>query len=309
MDLKELLLPTKKNREPVVLRESDALVREIEYAESLLEQVPNEMRQGLKRQILELKAGNSGEKSVLYELKASHMPIVILQDLYMEKDDLSIQIDFYVVARKKNYIIECKKLYGDITVQEDGSFIREYTWGKRKYREGFDSPVNQNRRHLEMLKSLKQTWLGRHWFDDMNQSVIVLANSNTVLNAKRAPKHIRKQIVRKDQLVDYIRKNEAACKEMESGDGEMLDRGNNILELCSEHDWHKRYEKYEDAVKKDKQNPDEADLTEQKTQESPAEICPWCGSPLVLRKSQYGEFWGCSRFPKCRFKRNKRKRD
>ena len=30
--------------------------------------------------------------------------------------------------------------------------------------------------------------------------------------------------------------------------------------------------------------------------------CPQCNSRLVKRKSKYGEFWGCSRFPKCNFK-------
>ncbi len=31
------------------------------------------------------------------------------------------------------------------------------------------------------------------------------------------------------------------------------------------------------------------------------QLCPECGSPLVIRKSKYGEFLGCSNFPKCRY--------
>ena len=30
-------------------------------------------------------------------------------------------------------------------------------------------------------------------------------------------------------------------------------------------------------------------------------ICPRCGAPLVLKNGKYGEFWGCSNFPKCKF--------
>lgn len=30
-------------------------------------------------------------------------------------------------------------------------------------------------------------------------------------------------------------------------------------------------------------------------------ICPLCGNPLVIRKSKYGEFLGCSTFPKCKY--------
>ena len=30
-------------------------------------------------------------------------------------------------------------------------------------------------------------------------------------------------------------------------------------------------------------------------------ICPRCGGNLVLRNGKYGEFWGCSNYPKCKF--------
>ena len=33
-------------------------------------------------------------------------------------------------------------------------------------------------------------------------------------------------------------------------------------------------------------------------------ICPRCGGRLVLRKGKYGEFWGCSNYPKCKFNKN-----
>lgn len=29
-------------------------------------------------------------------------------------------------------------------------------------------------------------------------------------------------------------------------------------------------------------------------------VCPNCGSPMILRKSKYGPFYGCSKFPKCK---------
>ena len=31
--------------------------------------------------------------------------------------------------------------------------------------------------------------------------------------------------------------------------------------------------------------------------------CPFCGSELVMRNGKYGQFWGCSTYPKCRFTR------
>lgn len=28
--------------------------------------------------------------------------------------------------------------------------------------------------------------------------------------------------------------------------------------------------------------------------------CPSCGGPMARRESQYGKFWGCKSYPKCK---------
>lgn len=33
-------------------------------------------------------------------------------------------------------------------------------------------------------------------------------------------------------------------------------------------------------------------------------VCPICGGKLILRSGKYGEFYGCSNYPKCKFTRN-----
>lgn len=33
-------------------------------------------------------------------------------------------------------------------------------------------------------------------------------------------------------------------------------------------------------------------------------LCPECGQPLKKRSGRYGDFWGCSGFPRCRYTRN-----
>lgn len=35
------------------------------------------------------------------------------------------------------------------------------------------------------------------------------------------------------------------------------------------------------------------------------DICPKCGGRLVKRKGRYGEFIGCSNYPKCHYKKKK----
>ena len=40
---------------------------------------------------------------------------------------------------------------------------------------------------------------------------------------------------------------------------------------------------------------------EKKKAEEAEKVCPKCGKKLVLRKSIYGQFYGCSGYPKCRY--------
>jgi len=40
------------------------------------------------------------------------------------------------------------------------------------------------------------------------------------------------------------------------------------------------------------------------SKEAEAKTCPKCGAPLVLRKSFYGQFYGCSKYPNCKYIEN-----
>ena len=40
-------------------------------------------------------------------------------------------------------------------------------------------------------------------------------------------------------------------------------------------------------------------------QNSTGTTCPRCGSPLVLRDGQYGRFYGCMRYPACKYTRKR----
>ena len=95
--------------------------------------------------------GLIGEKNIAFELSNSGMPMYILHDIHLELEDLSAQIDYIVVTKKVIYVIECKNLIGNITIDRDGNFIRDFVFGGRKIREGIYSPITQNQRHLEAV--------------------------------------------------------------------------------------------------------------------------------------------------------------
>ena len=47
---------------------------------------------------------------------------------------------------------------------------------------------------------------------------------------------------------------------------------------------------------------------EKKGPEETGEVCPKCGSPLVIRKSKYGEFTACSNYPTCKYIKKEEKK-
>ena len=46
---------------------------------------------------------------------------------------------------------------------------------------------------------------------------------------------------------------------------------------------------------------------EKKPPEETGEMCPNCGSPLVIRKGRYGSFIACSNYPECKYIKNEPK--
>jgi len=167
----------------------------------------------VERDIRLLSSGIVGEEQVTFQLANSYLPIIVLHDLHIESDGLSAQIDFLVITAKFNLIIECKNLYGNIEVDSSGNFIRKTEYKGRYKKEGIDSPITQNTRHLGMIRKIrgdsKSNFLIKSVFDknfDANyKSVVVLANPKTIIDMKRAKKEIKDQIIRRDQLVDYIK--------------------------------------------------------------------------------------------------------
>jgi DNA topoisomerase-1 len=57
------------------------------------------------------------------------------------------------------------------------------------------------------------------------------------------------------------------------------------------------YQPFEKNLQKKYEEVSKKDITEKPTEK----ICPKCGAPLLIRLGRYGEFYACSKFPKCRY--------
>lgn len=247
MGVINILFPKKKLKEPVFLKESNTLQEQVTYLESIKDKCAIEDQENIEKELRLLNYGLAGEKNIAFELKNSHMPLVIIHDIYLQYEGLSAQIDYVIIARKATYIIECKNLWGNIKVTEDGAFERTIPLSKGRYmKEGIYSPITQNKRHMDLIKQMKPK-IAQFAFNTFTKSVIVLANPKTILNTKEAPKSIRDQIIRCDQLINYISEQEKKNKELESGDEDMMRIAEFYIKNHMEFDWKKQYLKYEYA--------------------------------------------------------------
>ena len=311
---------------PVFIKEDSGTESFIDKMKGLSSRANGKLKEKIEEQIVAAEAGLYGEKQIAYELKNSGMDLLIMHDLYLEKNGLSAQIDFLVVARKHVFVIECKNLYGNIEIDEKGNFIRHMGSGKFYRKEGFTSPVSQNERHLnvikEIRKELKTNFLTQGLFEKIfprtYRSVVVLANQKTILNDKKAPDDIRKIVIRADQLVSHIKKIEEEDDLYKSSEKEMHELLDSFIK-CSKpnkSDYAKKYEEMLAECESQSGYKNEKSLNAPIKEKNdilrtgkglPEKFCPKCGKPLLLRTAQKGEnigkqFWGCSGFPKCWYK-------
>lgn len=240
-----------KLNKPIFLKEDSDTEEYISRLKELQEKATGNLKEKIDLEIKLATIGQVGEKNIAFELKNSELPMYILHDIHLEIEDLSAQIDYIIVTRKVVIVIECKNLIGNITVDKDGNFIRDYQLGYRKIREGIYSPITQNLRHLAVLKQITKSTKSNillkimfdKYFDENYKSVVVLANPKTILNDRYAKKDIKDMIIRADQLNKYIKDINGKSTNPPSSDPDMERIASRILSFHtpSKSDYTKKY--------------------------------------------------------------------
>ncbi|WP_158588975.1 nuclease-related domain-containing protein [Butyrivibrio sp. XB500-5] len=269
----------------------------------------------IDKEIAVTEAGIYGEDSILFELKNSGMNLVVIRDLFIQtQNGRTAQIDFFVITPYANVIIECKNLFGNIEINNKGDFIRTFNYKGHYYKEGIYSPITQNERHLDVYKDcwednkgLVTKLIAGKFFADYNKTIVVLANPKTVVNDKFAKKEIKQQVIRCDQLVNYL-------KALKTDDHRnlkaMRESGERVLAMNIQDrtDYLNKFKEFEQEVKSELSKAEQSQDIK-KTEDNTTLKCPRCGGQLVLRVAKKGEnagnkFYGCNNYPKCRYIQN-----
>jgi hypothetical protein len=256
-----------KLNSPIFLKEESDTSEYINKLKELQAKASGKTKDSIEREMKLASYGEFGESNIAFELKNSGMPMYALHDIHLEIDGLSAQIDFVVVTRKVIFIVECKNLIGNIDIDNEGNFIRNYTLNGRSVKEGIYSPITQNQRHLEVLRKIKRDsktnvvykMIFDKLFDENYKSIVVLANPKTLLNARYAKKEVKDKVIRADQLIRHIKEVNGKSNSAASNDKEMKSIAEGLLALHSPNksDYAKKYEEIIGSMSEDKSEPGE----------------------------------------------------
>ena len=223
-------------KDTILYYSGNTLENKIKVLENKLKNVKlKEEKLYLYEEIQKYKYGIQGENKILYELKNSHIPMYILHDINLEYKDYKAQIDFIILTKKNYYIIECKNLYGNISIDNKGNFYRI----NNKNKVGIYNPITQLDRHINIIRRYvedRNNFIGKlivkKIFDSMYHGIVVLANDNTVVEDKYAPKTVKNKVIRADKLIEYIKYIEKNTDSYASSEKDIISSCNNILALC-----------------------------------------------------------------------------
>jgi hypothetical protein len=107
-----------------------------------------------------MRAGIKGEQESAYHIDFDFRDsetTAVIHDLRLESAGRVAQIDHLIIHRThKFYVLETKSFSHGLKVTDEGEFLRWNDW-KKTY-EGMPSPIEQNRRHVEVLRDVLERW-------------------------------------------------------------------------------------------------------------------------------------------------------
>ena len=216
-----------------------------------------------------------GEKAVSIILKFLPDEYTVFNNIYIEENGKSTQIDHVILSPYGIFVIETKNYSGWIYGSENAQYWTKNKYGT-KYR--FYNPLLQNYSHVKALQSL-------FGFPMLYFVPIVVFTGRATIKG-HYPNHY---VIYARQLLSTIKAyRKIVLKE------EILTTIINKLSYSS-------FETSETASNHVNQIKD--GIRERKAIIMQG-ICPRCGGTLVHRQGKYGAFWGCCNYPECHYTLN-----
>lgn len=140
----------------MIIKHADSKQQDIATLQSLLNhpQVNSDTKKRIEQEMRNIQAGIKGEQEAAYEMKVHYEDSknwMVLHDLRIEHKGLVAQIDHLLINRWLDmWVCESKHFSEGVAINEQGEFVGFFR-GKPY---GVPSPIEQNNRHILVLKRL-----------------------------------------------------------------------------------------------------------------------------------------------------------
>ncbi|MDP4201518.1 MAG: NERD domain-containing protein [Bacteroidota bacterium] len=218
--------------------------------------------------------GIVGEKAVaLILLRLNRTKYIVINNVVLKVGGKTTQIDHLVISDFGLFVIETKNYKGWILGGENSEYWTQVIF-KRK--EKLYNPIRQNYGHVQALKYYLRE------FSNVKYIPIVVFSLRSTLKVNTVS-----EVVNTAKLIKTIKKyREIILEEFEKE--AILEKINSVNIKSTTYNYRKHILSIQQRTKERKK------LIENN-------ICPHCGGNLILRRSKFGKFKGCSNFPKCTF--------
>ena len=234
-----------------------------------------------RRRTYEEAIGDSGERRVSSFL--ANLPreeYQVFNDLLVRNGKYTTQVDHVILSRYGVFVLETKNIHGKVYGSENSEFWKQYLPDSGYKRFGLTqehelrNPIWQNDGHIKTLRRLV-------FGQEVPIIGIVVFPYDTDANVTA-----NKPVLKMWEVVSYINTYQDVVMSAE----QVNTYRRRLLEVVSTDEADR--EKHLENVNLSKARRDMAVANGK---------CPRCGGTLVLRNGKYGQFYGCSNYPRCNY--------
>ncbi|MFD2938556.1 nuclease-related domain-containing protein [Flavobacterium notoginsengisoli] len=217
--------------------------------------------------------GIIGEKTVSLILNLlDKSDYKIINNILLKSGEFTTQIDHVVISSFGIFVIETKNYKGWIIGYENSEYWTQVLY---KYKKKFYNPIRQNSGHIRALKScLKE-------YPDLEYKSIIVFSTKAEIKIDT-----KIDVINVYNLTRTI-KNYSTINLSQTDKDNVFQKINaaNLIDSFSRR-------KHVSSIKQ-RMIHREKTIQEKK--------CPRCGNNLAVRKGEYGSFFGCKSYPRCKF--------
>ena len=215
--------------------------------------------------------GQFGEFSTEYALTNDNLDgeLVVLKNIYVPYRDKTSEIDLLMIHEKGIFVVESKNYSGWIfgNASQLNWTQSQQNGEKHQYYNHIRQNQTHKKAHSEYLNIPVSSFTSYIVFSERCSLKRVPADTDQVIIVRRP---------------DMLKKLRAQLR--------------SSVNLYSPEEITQLVQKLQPLTNK-------SEAEKQQHVDDIKEKCPFCGSELVLRRGKYGQFWGCSTYPKCKFTR------